>query len=116
MGQPRRERFRTLPSGRLSQADALAAFTGSYCDRPFGDDRFQVRNRGHVDFETAQKKAEKLAADPWPKAIYLRLVDAIVGSAVDKIVGAITADRGDIIVQRDPEGLMTGVRRRKAQD
>jgi len=59
-------------------AASAKAFTGSWQDRPFEDDRFQVRNRGHIDFEAAQRKAEKLAADPWVKGIYNRLIDALL--------------------------------------
>ena len=59
-------------------AASAKAFTGSYRDRPFEDDRFQVRRRGHIDFGAAQKKAERLAADPWPKAIYNRLIAALL--------------------------------------
>jgi hypothetical protein len=42
-------------------AASAKAFTRSYCDQPFEDDRYQVRSKGHIDFETAQKEAELVA-------------------------------------------------------
>ncbi len=62
-------------------AASARAFMGAHSDHAFTDDRFQVRNRGHIDFETAQRRAEHLAAEPWPKAIYNRLNAALLGGS-----------------------------------
>jgi hypothetical protein len=62
-------------------AASARAFMGAHSDHAFTDDRFQVRNRGHIDFEAAQRKAEKLAAEPSVKVVYDRLVTALLAGS-----------------------------------
>jgi hypothetical protein len=58
------------------------AFTDSHSDAELAADRYQVRTLGlgHIEFDLARAKAKKLAAEPWVKGIYGRLIDALLKS------------------------------------
>jgi hypothetical protein len=56
------------------------AFTDSRSDGELAGDRYQVRalGLGHIEFADARAKAQRLAAHPWAKGIYDRLVAALL--------------------------------------
>jgi hypothetical protein len=59
-------------------AAAGAAFTGAHSDGELEADRFAVRLRGFTRWEEARAKAERLTAEPYVKALYERLTDALL--------------------------------------
>jgi hypothetical protein len=67
-----------LQHAAIAAAGAAASGWGSSEREENEADRWAVRRRGFTDFESARAKAEKVLADPWVKAIYNRLVDALL--------------------------------------
>jgi hypothetical protein len=61
----------------IGAAGAAASGQSSWEEENAGD-RYAVRAKGWVDFETARAKAEKLLADPDVKATHKRLTDALI--------------------------------------
>jgi hypothetical protein len=99
---------------RTADDDVLAVWD-AYCR-----DRGWLEVDGEHFFPSARidlpdfRASTDLEPTPAPPSITAADLAEIVSTAVDKVISAIAANQGDVMVQRDKAGAVVGVRRRRA--